>query len=155
MFCAPMLTNGDIGSDGSPESPVFVVDEGSPHALMIVAVPDSADARQPVDPGPAPDEPIVLEAKTSGWVGTGIAIAQGDVVEIAASGLACALNDPALMHGPTGGGAAPNSSFLVQGLPVAGLIAGAARAEVVPATPRASRAGARWAAVDRARTPAQ
>lgn len=60
MFYAPMLTNGDIGSDGSPESPVFVVDEGSPHALMIVAVPDSADARQPVDPGPAPADEIEL-----------------------------------------------------------------------------------------------
>jgi hypothetical protein len=39
MFYAPGMTNADIGSDGSPGSPVFVVDEKSPHALMIVAVP--------------------------------------------------------------------------------------------------------------------
>jgi hypothetical protein len=36
MFYAPGMTNADIGSDGSPQSSVFVVDEKSPHALMIV-----------------------------------------------------------------------------------------------------------------------
>jgi hypothetical protein len=36
MFYAPGMTNADIGSDGSPGAPVFVVDEKSPHALMIV-----------------------------------------------------------------------------------------------------------------------
>ena len=39
MFYAPGMTNADIGSDGSPQSKVFVVDEKSPHALMIVPVP--------------------------------------------------------------------------------------------------------------------
>jgi hypothetical protein len=39
MFYAPRMTNADIGSDGTPTSPVFVVDERSPHALMIVPVP--------------------------------------------------------------------------------------------------------------------
>ncbi len=39
MFYAPAMTNADIGSDGSPKWPVFVVDEKSPHALMIVPVP--------------------------------------------------------------------------------------------------------------------
>jgi hypothetical protein len=38
MFYAPNMTNADIGSDGKPGSPVFVVDEKSPHALMIVPV---------------------------------------------------------------------------------------------------------------------
>src|SRR5262249_21300550 len=36
LFYAPGMTNADIGSDGSPQSSVFVVDEKSPHALMIV-----------------------------------------------------------------------------------------------------------------------
>ena len=36
MFYAPNMTNADVGSDGSPSSPVFVVNEKSPHALMIV-----------------------------------------------------------------------------------------------------------------------
>jgi hypothetical protein len=39
MFYAPNLTSADIGSDGTPASPVFVVDEKTPHALMIVPVP--------------------------------------------------------------------------------------------------------------------
>jgi hypothetical protein len=39
MFYAPNLTSGDLGSDGTPRSPLFVVDEKTPHALMIVAVP--------------------------------------------------------------------------------------------------------------------
>jgi hypothetical protein len=39
MFYAPNMGNSDIGSDGSPASPVFVVNEKSPHALMIVPVP--------------------------------------------------------------------------------------------------------------------
>jgi hypothetical protein len=39
MFYAPNMSNADIGSDGSPASPVFVVNEKSPHALMIVPVP--------------------------------------------------------------------------------------------------------------------
>jgi len=39
MFYAPNLTSQDLGSDGTPTSPLFVVDEKTPHALMIVAVP--------------------------------------------------------------------------------------------------------------------
>jgi hypothetical protein len=38
MFYAPNMKNSDIGSDGSPASPVFVVNESTPHALMIVPV---------------------------------------------------------------------------------------------------------------------
>lgn len=38
MFYAPGMTNADIGSEGTPGSTVFVVDEKSPHALMIVPV---------------------------------------------------------------------------------------------------------------------
>jgi hypothetical protein len=38
MFYAPNLTSADLGSDGTPRSPLFVVDEKTPHALMIVAV---------------------------------------------------------------------------------------------------------------------
>jgi len=38
MFYAPNLTAADVGSDGSPASAVFVADEGTPHALMIVPV---------------------------------------------------------------------------------------------------------------------
>jgi hypothetical protein len=44
MFYAPGMTNADIGSDGSPGSAVFVVDEKSPHALMIVPVPTGGAA---------------------------------------------------------------------------------------------------------------
>jgi hypothetical protein len=39
MFYAPNLTSGELGSDGTPTSPLFVVDEKTPHALMIVPVP--------------------------------------------------------------------------------------------------------------------
>jgi hypothetical protein len=39
MFYAPNLTSADLGSDGTPASPLFVVDERTPHALMIVPVP--------------------------------------------------------------------------------------------------------------------
>jgi hypothetical protein len=39
MFYAPNLTSADLGSDGTPSSPLFVVDEKTPHALMIVPVP--------------------------------------------------------------------------------------------------------------------
>ncbi len=39
MFYAPNLSSADLGSDGTPASPLFVVDEKTPHALMIVAVP--------------------------------------------------------------------------------------------------------------------
>lgn len=38
MFYGPYLTNADIGSDGKFAGPVFIVGEGSPHALMIVPV---------------------------------------------------------------------------------------------------------------------
>jgi hypothetical protein len=44
MFYAPNMTSSDVGSDGSPASPVFVVDEKTPHALMIVPVPVGAAA---------------------------------------------------------------------------------------------------------------
>ncbi|HZF38585.1 MAG TPA: hypothetical protein VE715_07165 [Blastocatellia bacterium] len=36
MFYGPYLTNADIGSDGSYGGPVFIVGEGTPHALIIV-----------------------------------------------------------------------------------------------------------------------
>jgi hypothetical protein len=39
MFYAPNMTSSDVGSDGAPTAPVFVVDERTPHALMIVPVP--------------------------------------------------------------------------------------------------------------------
>jgi hypothetical protein len=39
MFYAPNMTSADVGSDGTPASPLFVVDEKTPHALMIVPVP--------------------------------------------------------------------------------------------------------------------
>jgi len=39
MFYAPNMTSADLGSDGTPASPLFVVDEKTPHALMIVPVP--------------------------------------------------------------------------------------------------------------------
>jgi hypothetical protein len=39
MFYAPNMSSADLGSDGTPTSPLFVVDEKTPHALMIVAVP--------------------------------------------------------------------------------------------------------------------
>jgi hypothetical protein len=39
MFYAPNMSSADVGSDGTPASPVFVVDEKTPHALMIVPVP--------------------------------------------------------------------------------------------------------------------
>ena len=42
MFYAPNLTSADLGSDGTPSSPLFVVDEKTPHALMIVPVPTGA-----------------------------------------------------------------------------------------------------------------
>jgi hypothetical protein len=38
MFYAPHMTSAELGSDGSPTSPLFVVDEKTPHALMIVPV---------------------------------------------------------------------------------------------------------------------
>jgi hypothetical protein len=44
MFYAPNMTSSDVGSDGAPTSPVFVVDEKTPHALMIVPVPVGATA---------------------------------------------------------------------------------------------------------------
>ena len=44
MFYAPNLSSSDVGSDGTPASPVFVVDEKTPHALMIVPVPAGAAA---------------------------------------------------------------------------------------------------------------
>ena len=44
MFYAPNMKNGDIGSDGTPASPVFVVNESTPHALMIVPVPTGPGA---------------------------------------------------------------------------------------------------------------
>jgi hypothetical protein len=39
MFYAPNMTSADVGSDGSPASALVVVDEKTPHALMIVPVP--------------------------------------------------------------------------------------------------------------------
>jgi len=41
MFYAPYLTNADLGSDGPASgSPAFVVEEGTPHALIIVPTGD-------------------------------------------------------------------------------------------------------------------
>jgi hypothetical protein len=39
MFYVPYLTNADLGSDGGPGSPVFVIHEGTPYAYAIVPVP--------------------------------------------------------------------------------------------------------------------
>ena len=44
MFYAPNMTSADVGSDGTPASPLFVVDEKTPHALMIVPVPAGSPA---------------------------------------------------------------------------------------------------------------
>jgi len=38
MFYAPYVTNAEIGSDGKPGGTVFIVSEGTPHALIIVPV---------------------------------------------------------------------------------------------------------------------
>jgi len=39
MFYVPYLTNADLGSDGAPDAPVFVIAEGTPGAYAIVPVP--------------------------------------------------------------------------------------------------------------------
>jgi hypothetical protein len=36
MILAPYLKNLDVGSDGTPASPMFVVNEGTPYAMMII-----------------------------------------------------------------------------------------------------------------------
>jgi len=41
MFYVPYLGNADLGSDGNPTGPAFVVDEGTPYALLIVPVAPS------------------------------------------------------------------------------------------------------------------
>ncbi len=46
MFYAPNMTSADVGSDGTPASPVFIVDEKTPHALMIVPVPAGRTGRR-------------------------------------------------------------------------------------------------------------
>jgi hypothetical protein len=38
MFYVPYLTNADLGSDGSPAAPTFVINEGQPGAYAIVPV---------------------------------------------------------------------------------------------------------------------
>lgn len=38
MFYAPNMSSADVGSGGAPTPPVFIVDERTPHALMIVPV---------------------------------------------------------------------------------------------------------------------
>ena len=45
MFYGPYLTNADLGSDGNPAGPAFVVGEGGPHALVIVPLGPHADHR--------------------------------------------------------------------------------------------------------------
>jgi hypothetical protein len=45
MFYGPYMTNAELGSDGSFAGPVFVVGEGTPHALIIVPV-GAHDAHQ-------------------------------------------------------------------------------------------------------------
>ena len=42
MFYALNQTNADLGSDGSPASPLFVVEEKTPYALVILPVPTGA-----------------------------------------------------------------------------------------------------------------
>lgn len=44
MFYGPYMTNAELGSDGKPNSPVFIAGEGTPHALIIVPVPAQAHA---------------------------------------------------------------------------------------------------------------
>ncbi|HYV44120.1 MAG TPA: hypothetical protein VFA20_04625 [Myxococcaceae bacterium] len=47
MMYVPGLKNADLGSDGNPMGPAFVVDEGTPKALLIVpVVQPPADAQQ-------------------------------------------------------------------------------------------------------------
>lgn len=43
MFYVPYLTNADLGSDGGPDSPLFVIAEGTPGAYAIVPVPLAAE----------------------------------------------------------------------------------------------------------------
>ena len=66
MFYAPYLTNATFGSDGDPHSPLFVVDEGTPHALVIVPVPNgegmAGHAHAPPAGGP-PKAPAKSDAK--------------------------------------------------------------------------------------------
>jgi len=38
MIYAPYVTNADLGVDGSPNGPLMVVGEGTPHALIIIPV---------------------------------------------------------------------------------------------------------------------
>jgi hypothetical protein len=38
MVYAPYVTNADLGVDGSPDGPLMVVGEGTPHALIIIPV---------------------------------------------------------------------------------------------------------------------
>jgi len=38
MIYAPYVTNADLGVDGSPDGPLMVVGEGTPHALIIIPV---------------------------------------------------------------------------------------------------------------------
>jgi hypothetical protein len=38
MIYAPYATNADLGVDGSPDGPLMVVGEGTPHALIIIPV---------------------------------------------------------------------------------------------------------------------
>jgi hypothetical protein len=52
MFYAPGLTSAEVGSDGTPASPVFVVDEKTPHALMIVPVPVGGGGAGHAHPAP-------------------------------------------------------------------------------------------------------
>jgi len=42
MFYVPYLRNADLGSDGSPDAPTFVINEGQPGAYAIVPVAGAA-----------------------------------------------------------------------------------------------------------------
>jgi hypothetical protein len=44
MFYAPYLTNRDLGAEPMGDSPVFVIAEGTPHAYVIVPVPEETIA---------------------------------------------------------------------------------------------------------------
>ncbi|HSA93293.1 MAG TPA: VOC family protein [Terriglobales bacterium] len=54
MFYAPYLSNADIGAKAGPGAPAFVLDEGTPGALIIVPVPveeSGASSRQDASNG--------------------------------------------------------------------------------------------------------
>lgn len=51
MFYVPYLTNRDLGSDGSPAAPTFVINEGQPGAYAIVPVATGGGHGAPAESG--------------------------------------------------------------------------------------------------------